>query len=298
MVLRDGSVFGENRVSSIATAMEGKNDQIRKEEVIGEPPRSRLYSFGPEGIGTPLIECLTSYINRLAWSYRVSPRILVAQEILPQLDRSYHFLLSSSLLGAYCRSEAMGINGTGGTTLDWLSAITRLTKRENLRDLTLSSWTRSMPFRGGLRTNPAWCSACYHEWRKEELPVYQPLLWMLQVVTVCLRHKLRLEQQCLHCQGNQSVIPASIQPGCCTQCMNWLGLSSDAEAENEVDVETLDWQEWVVNTIGELRQASTTSGNLHWEQLANGLVLCSEIVGSSKQLASLVGISKQLLSSW
>jgi transcriptional regulator with XRE-family HTH domain len=50
--------------------------------------------------------------------------------------------------------------------------------------------------------------------------------------------------------------------------------------------------------IGELCKASATSGTFPWEQLANGLILCSEIVGSSKQLASLVGISKQLLSSW
>lgn len=80
--------------------------------------------------------------------------------------------------------------------------------------------------------------------------------------------------------------------------MNWLGISSDSETENEIDEETLDWQEWVVNTIEELRQTSTASGSLSWEQLANGLVLCSEIVGSSRRLASLVGISKQLLSSW
>jgi transcriptional regulator with XRE-family HTH domain len=234
----------------------------------------------------------------LAWSYRVSPRILVAQEIIPHLSRIYHFQSSPSLLGAYCRSEAMGINGTGETALDWSSTLTQLTMREKLRDLTLSSWTRNMPFRGFLRAIPAWCPVCYQEWREKELPLYQPLLWMLQVVTVCLRHRRQLEQHCLRCQQKQTVISASIQPGCCTQCMNWLGISSDSEAENEVDEETLDWQQWVVNTIAELRKASTTSRILPWEQLAHGLVLCAEIVGSSKQLASLAGISKQLLSSW
>jgi transcriptional regulator with XRE-family HTH domain len=75
-------------------------------------------------------------------------------------------------------------------------------------------------------------------------------------------------------------------------------MPSSTEIENEIDEETLDWQQWVLNTIGELRRANTTSGILPWEQFANGLILCSEIVGSSKQLASLVGISKQLLSSW
>lgn len=80
--------------------------------------------------------------------------------------------------------------------------------------------------------------------------------------------------------------------------MNWLGISLDSESENEVDEETLEWQKWVLKTIEELRKASATSGILPWEQIANGLVHCSEIVGSSKQLASLAGISKQLLSSW
>jgi transcriptional regulator with XRE-family HTH domain len=245
-----------------------------------------------------LIESLTSYINRLAWTYRVEPRILVAQEIVPHLGRSYHFQSSLSLLAAYCRSEAMGIIGTEEAALDWSSTLTRLTMRENLRDLTLGSWTGNIPFRGLMRATPTWCPVCYHEWRREGLPTYQPLLWMLQVVTVCLRHRRQLEERCLHCQRKQSVIPARIQPGCCTQCMTWLGISSGSEAENEADEKTLDWQQWVLNIIGELRKASTTSGILPWEQLANGLALCSEIVGNSKQLAALAGISKQLLSSW
>src|SRR5439155_8760116 len=99
------------------------------------PPRSRLYSLLPEGIDTPFIESLTSYINRLAWSYRIAPRILVAQEIIPHLSRTYHFQSSPSLLGAYCRSEAMSINGTGETANDWSSTLTQLTMKENLRDL-------------------------------------------------------------------------------------------------------------------------------------------------------------------
>src|SRR6266702_2295802 len=167
-----------------------------------------------------------------------------------------------------------------------------------LRGLTLGSWAADMPSKGFLRMAPAWCPGCYCEWQADGFPIYQPLLWMLQVMTVCLRHMRHLEERCPQCQKKQSVIPARIKLGCCTQCMNWLGISPSSETENEVDEETLDWQQWVLNIIGELRKASANYGILPWEQLANGLVLCSEIVGSSKQLASLVGISKQLLSSW
>ncbi|MGH7866752.1 MAG: hypothetical protein ACREP9_03730 [Candidatus Dormibacteraceae bacterium] len=49
------------------------------------PQRSRLYSLAPRGVGTIEAECLTSYLNRLAWKYRVSPRVLIAQELVPQL---------------------------------------------------------------------------------------------------------------------------------------------------------------------------------------------------------------------
>jgi len=80
--------------------------------------------------------------------------------------------------------------------------------------------------------------------------------------------------------------------------MTWLGKPPNSETEDEVDEETQDWQQWTLNILGELRKASTTSGVPPWEQLADGLALCSEIVGSAKQLASLAGISKQLLWSW
>lgn len=149
----------------------------------------------------------------------------VAQEIIPHLDRPYHFQSSLSLLGAYCRTEAMSIKGIGETALDWSSTLTQLTMRKSLHNLTLSSWAGNIPSQRLLRTTPAWCPVCYHEWRREGLPIYQPLLWMLQVATVCLWHRRQLEERCLHCQRKQSVIPARIQPGCCTQCMTWLGIS-------------------------------------------------------------------------
>jgi hypothetical protein len=66
-----------------------------------------------------MVECLTSYINRLAWSYRISSRILVAEEIIPRLGRSYYFQSSPWLLSAFCHQEAMSINGFGEISVDW-----------------------------------------------------------------------------------------------------------------------------------------------------------------------------------
>src|SRR5260370_10576793 len=53
------------------------------------PPRSRLYGLAPLEMGTVWVESLTSYINRLGWRHGISPRALVAQEIVPYLTREH-----------------------------------------------------------------------------------------------------------------------------------------------------------------------------------------------------------------
>src|SRR5436305_2454272 len=45
------------------------------------PSRSRLYHLEPIGIGTPYVESLTSYINRLARAHCVLSGKLIAQEV-------------------------------------------------------------------------------------------------------------------------------------------------------------------------------------------------------------------------
>ncbi len=49
--------------------------QVITEKGSKMPPRSRLYCLAPLGMGTVEIESLTSYIQRLAWAYRVNPRV-------------------------------------------------------------------------------------------------------------------------------------------------------------------------------------------------------------------------------
>jgi hypothetical protein len=168
------------------------------------PPRSRLYHFAPQGTGTPLIESLTSYINRLAWAYRINPRALVAQEIVPNLDGLYR--LPRNQMGLFALTYAMSINGAGKTAVDWSAALERLTMRLDLRYLNVHLWASELPGRGLLRATPAWYPVCYEDWRNDDLPIYQPLLWMLQAVTICLKHRLRLEEQCPNCHKYQAII--------------------------------------------------------------------------------------------
>ena len=53
------------------------------------PPRSRLYSLEPIGIGTPQTESLTSYISRLAAAHSVRVRDLVVDELFAHIKRPH-----------------------------------------------------------------------------------------------------------------------------------------------------------------------------------------------------------------
>ena len=79
------------------------------------PPRSKLYGLVPCEMGTMFQESLTSYLNRLGWRHHVSPRDLVAQEIVPSLSHEYPKLQ----LAAFSRGPSMQINGAGSVAYEW-----------------------------------------------------------------------------------------------------------------------------------------------------------------------------------
>src|SRR5438105_13804339 len=77
------------------------------------PPRSRLYSLEPIGIGTPQTESLTSYISRLAAAHGVRVRDLVLDELLAHIRRPHMPDTShSELLDSFWRCETRALNST------------------------------------------------------------------------------------------------------------------------------------------------------------------------------------------
>ncbi len=50
-------------------------------------PRSTLYALVPIGMGTPLVESLTSYITRLAEAHSVFSGLLMQKVIVPLVPR-------------------------------------------------------------------------------------------------------------------------------------------------------------------------------------------------------------------
>jgi hypothetical protein len=255
------------------------------------PPRSRLYGLVPCGLDTMFQESLTSYLNRLGWRHHVSPRDLVAQEIVPSLSHEYPKLQ----LAAFSRGPGMQINGAGEIAQEWANFLERLTMRSALHVLALDFWIGDLSSRGHLRKVPAWCPTCYTEWAEQALPLYQPMLWMLQVVTICPRHNRGLEDRCQHCQKTQSVIARKTDPGHCTQCSAWLGAMSDGTDSLSMDREVIHWQEWVIHALDELRLAA---GTFSWKQFFASLERCMKNRGACSRLAELTGFSRDLFYIW
>ncbi len=253
-------------------------------------PRSKLYGLAPCGLGTVWQESLTSYLNRLAWRHHVPPRHLVAQEILPRLSQSY----SRRQLGGFSWGSAMSINGNSSTAREWATILEDLTKRSDLHWLTLQWWVGDLEPHKLLREKPAWCPACYAEWKDQEKPIYEPVLWTFRAVTLCMKHHRMLEGHCPNCQKRQSFIRFQAALDQCTRCSTWLG-SAVSEPPNP---ETIEWQEWVVSALDELRRILVSSGVLFWGQFFTNISMSFEAKGDQSRLAEAAGLARSQLAVW
>src|SRR5260370_8520793 len=90
-----------NKMQQIPIAVSIRKLQRKVLQETNIPPRSHLYSLPPCNVETIWRESLTGYMNRLARTHHISPRDLVAQEILPRLGDGFHLSpLRLPLLGA------------------------------------------------------------------------------------------------------------------------------------------------------------------------------------------------------
>ncbi len=264
------------------------------------PPRSKLYGLVPCHTATIWGESLTGYLNRLGWAHGVSPRDIVMQEMLPFLNSKPKLSSSPNWLSTFSgKGGAIGLNGTGSLALEGATLLEQLTMRSDLHLLTLRSWIGDLPSSGNLRTVPAWCDACYAGWREQATSLYQPLLWMLQVVTICPRHKRRLIDRCPQCHKYQSVIaPSKSKLGECTRCGLWLGTQLKRADESEVTGEIFEWQRWVIDALESLRVMSLSSGLVQWATFFPNFASGMKNQGDLLTFAKFMGIKSGALYRW
>lgn len=235
--------------------------------------RSYLYPLPPIGRGAPLVESFTSYIQRVAEAHAVETGALVKHELrlrVPFVKGKRSGQVPTKLRHSFYL-EAYRLNGTGDRARLWVSMLEELTQVRRLDLLTALPWAYAIDHRQLLRTNRAWCSSCYESWRSSGRPVYEPLLWMLQVVTVCPDHRQPLDSLCPVCGRTQYVVSSKSRPGHCSRCLSWLGRVHEADIMDHHLAEHLRTAEMVANLLA----ASSHVGNrVRWRKtrLINSLL--------------------------
>ncbi|MDZ8069099.1 MAG: TniQ family protein [Nostoc sp. DedQUE08] len=204
--------------------------------------RSRLHHLEPIGIGTPMIESLTSYVTRLAHSHGVFVNTLLSRIVNPLLQQT--FIKNSTgrgLKAFFNRSHAL--NGYGIMATDFVEVLNHLTLHNQLELLTLIPFSNILVTKGLLRPHKAWCPICYQHWKENKQIIYDPLLWSLNDVRICLIHQHTLVQNCPHCHSQLLWLNWKSTLGYCSQCFQWLGGYSKTSVVTQ--------ERWIVENLGE-----------------------------------------------
>lgn len=217
--------------------------------------RSFLYSLNPIGIGTAAIESFTSYIIRLAHIHQTYPGCLIDGELLPCMDaKSRDHWLSPYRQNR--RLDAGKLLHDEQVTTRFVEIVKTLTFQSRLMELTLLPLTRLVSPHHLLHPVRVWCPLCWHEWAEMGHSLYNPLLWMFYVVTVCPYHQRPLRYQCPRCFGRQGVVERFTRPGRCSRCSSWLGTSRKQITSLDLRVEDLEQQIQICSDVTELVVAS------------------------------------------
>jgi hypothetical protein len=265
------------------------------------PPRSRLHSLQPQGNGTALIECLTSYVSRLAASHCVSPSALLSSSIAPLIGKKYWLRggRKGSALSKSFNIHTRAINGIGVIASDWVRTLQTLTLRHDLAQLTMIEWENVFSHRNLLRPTRGWCPACYDSWANSRQPMYEPLLWVFRDVTVCLFHQRRLDTSCPNCNSPLQWLSRSATPGYCEKCDEWLGARADTDGESLTSDE-LQWQGWVITNLQELISARDYLPTPTTQRIKEALTSCIDSVteGVMNRFSLLIGKPKNTVWGW
>lgn len=249
------------------------------------PRPSPFYHLAPIGLNTPMVESLTGYIVRLADAHCVSVGILYAKAISTLAPKGNIFTFRVTYDGGY---PAHNINGNSSSAADFVRALETLTSRQDLRYLTLLSWAQVLPPNSLLRRSRAWCESCLWAWREAGQQIYEPLLWALQMVTVCPYHRCSLCQLCPYCNCKLGPLDPRTRPGHCSRCGSTLlpkRITSAVQSQTCAG-DDMRWAIWTANALGELLAAAPQiCCSPQRTQLAETIRLCIDHTSSGNASA-------------
>lgn len=157
---------------------------------------SFYFQLQPQGVGTAQVECLSSYLHRMAEAhgahyYRFMDHLRTWGRCRPGRSLSRH---DSIRYNGYSREVGFLLDSLkAGTGLDCLPGCTLIALQKVCAGNAV----------GALKGTRAWCVACYQEAERNSGIVYDHLYWQLQGISRCSVHALELSQNCSACGAIQ-----------------------------------------------------------------------------------------------
>lgn len=268
-------------------------DAVRVEVQEEIPARTALAPLRPHGLGTPYVESLSSYFQRLADQHSVSPKLIAREFVLPRLG--FNNRVGEVQSDRYWRSSFF--NGMGEVPDQWCKVLGELTGVDSLRRLTLLPLHGLVGMHGSSSAVHRWCPRCLYESEVEDRP-YGQLLWEIGCVMACPRHEIHLIS--VHgCGAEEAVSPLRIKPlpHLCRSCGRTLSLPSAVHLQPADEAEVS-----FARAIGELLASSLFEGGPRTSDrtIADFLseVIQSHEGGYGIKAVRRIGAGKGQLSDW
>ena len=148
-------------------------------------PVAALRTLAPAGLGTGMVESLSSYLRRLAALHRVTP--LQLERLVNERDDAR-------------ASQPLQWDAPTGAAREFARRLAVLVRQPAVEFLGLGWMEQDWAPPQTLKAAPAWCPTCL-----AEMPTpYMPLAWSLKTYTVCSRHHVQLRDTCCNCGRRQS----------------------------------------------------------------------------------------------
>ena len=192
---------------------------------VSTPRRSSIPHLKPVGLGTPLVESLTSYLSRLADILHVAMSAMINRGLFPILIDNLETELTGA--GRFNPATISSLNSGRHSKMSFIgNALELATGQNDIENLTIKKWSFFNQYVIRVKKFKSWCPNCYSEWKERGEVIYEPLLWMIKDIDVCGIHKKYLESVCPDCSREVMFINSAVYPGTCSHCGGWLGKST------------------------------------------------------------------------
>ena len=163
-------------------------------------------------------EALHSLVRRTAEKNHLSPAVVISQ-IFSDASKGGQtpVRLGNNMMHLISKGERISNR--------WIAALSASVDMSKLLDQTLCSIANIQGV-GEIQCSHwrKWCSRCYEEDVSTDIGPYDRLIWSIEFVGVCIRHKNLLRNSCPSCgKSKLPVISGNDISGFCPCCQAWLG---------------------------------------------------------------------------